>query len=68
MSLGQTLPNLNSLIVERLEIPLPPVTVQRDFADRVVSSKELRSFQQNSLTSLDALFNALQHRAFRGEL
>jgi len=68
LSLGQTLPNLNSRIVECLEIPLPPVTVQRGFADRVIASKVLRGIQQNSLTWLDALFTSLQQRAFRGEL
>jgi type I restriction enzyme S subunit len=68
LSLGQTLPNLNSRIVEGLEIPLPPVTVQRDFADRVMRSKALGALQQNSLTWLEALFTALQHRAFQGEL
>lgn len=68
LSLGQTLPNLNSRIVDGLEIPLPPVTVQRAFADRVTASKALGTLQQNSLTWLDALFTSLQHRAFRGEL
>jgi type I restriction enzyme S subunit len=68
LSLGQTLPNLNSRIVEGLEIPLPPVTVQRDFAGRVMASKALEALQQNSLAWLDALFASLQHRAFRGEL
>ena len=68
LSLGQTLPNLNSRIVECLEIPLPRVTVQREFADRVTASKALRGIQQNSLSWLDALFASLQHRAFRGEL
>lgn len=68
LSLGQTLPNLNSRIVECLEIPLPPVTIQHDFANRVTASKGLRGIQQNSLAWLDALFASLQHRAFRGEL
>jgi hypothetical protein len=53
LPLGQTLLNLNSRIVERLEIPLPPVTVQFGFADRVIVSKVLRGIQQNSLTWLD---------------
>jgi len=68
LSLGQTLPNLNSRIVEGLEIPLPPVTVQREFADHVMASKALGAIQQSSETWLDALFASLQHRAFRGEL
>ncbi len=68
LSLGQTLPNLNSRIVECLEIPLPPVTAQRDFADRVMASKALRGIQQNSLNWLDALFTSLQYCAFQGEL
>lgn len=68
LSLGQTLPNLNSGIVEGLEIPLPPVGVQRDFSNRVTASTVLRSALEKSLTELDSLFASLQHCAFQGAL
>jgi type I restriction enzyme S subunit len=68
LSLGQTLPNLNSKIVEALTIPLPPRTLQREFARRVAAVEKLKTAQRASLAEMDALFVSLQHRAFRGEL
>jgi type I restriction enzyme S subunit len=68
LSLGQTLPNLNSRIVEQLSIPLPPLALQREFARRVAAVEKLKTTQRASLAELDVLFASLQHRAFRGEL
>jgi len=68
LSLGQTLPNLNSRIVEQLSIPLPPVALQREFSDRVKVVERLKTTQSTSLAELDSLFASLQQRAFRGEL
>jgi type I restriction enzyme, S subunit len=68
LSLGQTLPNLNSRIVEQFTIPLPPIQLQREFACRVEAVEKLKATQRASLAKLDALFASLQHRAFRGEL
>jgi type I restriction enzyme S subunit len=63
-SIGQTLPNLNSGIVERLEIPLPPLDIQRQFAARVEAIHRAKAAHQSALAELDALFAALQSRAF----
>lgn len=68
MSLGQTLPNLNSQIVEGLEVPLPPLTVQLEFAARVEGACRLVNAQRQAATQLSSLFASLQQRAFRGEL
>ena len=68
LSLGQTLPNLNSQIVEGLEVPLPPLARQREFATRVESVRRLVTAQREAADGLNVLFASLQHRAFRGEL
>lgn len=47
---------------------LPPIELQREFARRVTAVEKLKTAQRASLAELDALFAALQHRAFRGEL
>jgi type I restriction enzyme S subunit len=47
---------------------LPPIKLQREFAGRVQAVEKLKTAQRASLAELDALFAALQHRAFRGEL
>lgn len=46
----------------------PPLSLQRDFARRVAAVEKLKRAHCASLAELDALFAALQHRAFRGEL
>ena len=68
LSLGQTLPNLNSQIVEGLEVPLPPLTVQLEFAARVEGCSSVRQCAKKAASQLSLLFASLQQRAFRGEL
>jgi type I restriction enzyme, S subunit len=67
-SLGATLPNLNRGIVENLEVPVPGMNHQRDFANRVEAVERLKSAQIAALAESDVLFASLQHRAFRGQL
>lgn len=49
-------------------IPLPPLPLQQKFAAIVESIERQKTTQRAHLAELDALFAALQHRAFRGEL
>ncbi|MCE9588143.1 MAG: restriction endonuclease subunit S [Verrucomicrobia bacterium] len=49
-------------------IPVPPIELQRKFANRVTTVKKLKSTQRASLVELDTLFASLQHRAFSGKL
>jgi len=50
------------------KLPLPPISLQREFGRRVTAVEALKTAQRASLAELDALFATLQHRAFRGEL
>ena len=68
LSLGQTLPNLNSQIVESLKVPLPPLAFQLEFAERVEGVRRLANTQSQAANQLSSLFSSLQQRAFRGEL
>jgi type I restriction enzyme S subunit len=63
-----TLPILKKSSFEKIEIPVPPLPLQREFARRVTAVEKLKTAQRASQAELDALFAALQHRAFRGEL
>ena len=47
---------------------LPPLPLQQKFAAIVESIERQKTTQRAHLAELDALFAALQHRAFRGEL
>ena len=63
-----TLPILKKSTFEKIEVPVPPLPLQREFARRVEAVEKLKTAHRTSLTELDALFASLQHRAFRGEL
>jgi len=63
-----TLPILKKSSFEKIEIPVPPLDLQRELARRVQAIDALKAAQRRSLAKLDALFASLQHRAFRGEL
>ena len=52
----------------KIDIFLPPLTLQQEFARRVVSLKKMRTTYRASLDEMDVLFASFQHRAFRGEL
>jgi type I restriction enzyme S subunit len=52
----------------KIDIFLPPLTLQQEFARRVASSKKMRTAYRASLAEMDVLFASFQHRAFRGEL
>lgn len=60
--------NINLAILRDLNVPLPPLELQHEFARRVAAVEKLKTAHRASLAELDALFAALQHRAFRGEL
>lgn len=60
--------NINLAILRNLDVPLPPLDLQRDFARRIAAVEKLKAAHRTALAELDALFASLQHRAFRGEL
>lgn len=60
--------NINLAILRDLDVPLPPIALQQEFARRVEAVEKLKQAQRTALAELDALFATLQHRAFRGEL
>lgn len=59
---------LSGIETGRINLGLPPLSTQHDFARRVLAIDELRKDQHASRAELDSLFTSLQHRAFRGEL
>lgn len=54
--------------LRKLPMPLPPIELQRDFSRRLAAVEKLKAVYRASLAELTALFAALQHRAFRGEM
>jgi type I restriction enzyme S subunit len=60
--------NVSLTNLRELPIPTPPLPLQQKFAGFVESIERQKTTQRAHLAELDALFAALQHRAFRGEL
>ena len=60
--------NLNTRGLGSVSLPLPPVSMQNEFSDRIERVKGRVVACQEQLTYLDALLASLQQRAFRGEL
>jgi len=52
----------------RMPFPLPPLSLQRNFAARVAGIRAMEANQAASRCRLDDLFQSLLQRAFRGEL
>lgn len=65
---GVTMPNLNSTLVENLEVMLPPLELQHQYAQFVERSDLQRDRLQRSDTQQETLLASLQHRAFSGTL
>jgi type I restriction enzyme, S subunit len=66
--LGQTRLRISMGRLRGLEVPLPPLSLQQEFASRILAVEKLKEIYKDSMTDLDELFTSLQYRAFRGEL
>jgi type I restriction enzyme, S subunit len=65
---GVTMKNLNSSILEKMQVIVPPPDLQNHFAAIVEKVEGLKSRYQQSLTDLENLYGALSQKAFKGEL
>jgi type I restriction enzyme S subunit len=61
-------PDLGLGEIKQFQIVVPPLTLQRRYARTRAKFDELASSFNESRSEFDALFDVLQHRAFRGEL
>ena len=65
---GATREAITKAQAEQLTVPLPPLTLQQVFANRIQTVEALKASHSAALQELDRLFASLQHRAFQGEL
>lgn len=63
-----SMPNISKQRLATVEIEMPPLKLQNEFARRAAAVEKLKTAHRQSLANLDSLFASLQHRAFRGEL
>jgi type I restriction enzyme S subunit len=62
------LPILKKSLFEQIRIPVPPISLQKEFAARVAEVRALEAEQAASRSRLAALFKALLYNAFQGDL
>ncbi len=60
--------SINQQDVKGFQINVPPLALQQTFATRIQAIEALKATHRTALAQLDALFAALQQRAFAGEL
>jgi type I restriction enzyme, S subunit len=65
---GVGLQHITKGTLNEVEMLVPPLALQKDFAQRVTEIRELEASQDTSRTRLDTLFQSMLHRAFNGEL
>lgn len=62
------LASINLTQLRALPVPLPPLTLQREFAARVGEARGVQSAQGKSAERVEALYQSMLARAFAGEL
>jgi type I restriction enzyme S subunit len=68
ISSGSSVPQLNKKDLAPLEVLLPEIDLQRDFAKQSARLSEVMKLHKRAAGHTEVLFTSLQHRAFRGEL
>jgi restriction endonuclease S subunit len=65
---GSAQPQITRQNLKGVTIPIPPLALQTEFANRVAEIREMEAAQAQSRARLDDTFKSLLHRAFNGEL
>lgn len=65
---GATREAITKQQIENLEVIVPPIELQNQFADFVNQVDKLKSQMETSLKELEDNFNSLMQKAFKGEL
>ena len=65
---GATFREITLGTLRRLPVLIPPLLLQKKFAERVTEFRELEAGQAVRRLRLDDLFQSMLHRAFNGEL
>ena len=65
---GSTAKGIRSKELAKIDVPLPPLSIQEKFNNRVKAIEVQKVIAQQELDKADELFNSLLQRAFKGEL
>lgn len=65
---GGNQPNLNLSMIREYEIPIPPISLQNKFAEKVQAIEKQKELMERSLELMEDNYNSLMQRAFKGKL
>ena len=65
---GSAQPKLNRKNMDKINIFVPPLDLQNQFAERIKAIEAQKALAQQELDKADNLFNSLLQKAFKGEL
>ena len=65
---GTTFAELKIFTLKNVELVIPSVELQNDFAEKLLVIRQQKENMKNSLVELESLYNALLQKAFKGEL
>jgi len=63
---GGSMKNISQAKLKLLRLPIPPIELQRHFAAKAETVRSIAAQQSAALSTAQAIFNALLHRAFVG--
>ncbi|MDP1512157.1 restriction endonuclease subunit S [Paenibacillus sp. CMAA1739] len=63
-----SMPNISKKNLNELLIVVPPIELQKEFVNKIISLEKIRNDFINSLSSYEILYNSLLQKAFKGEL
>ena len=65
---GSTVSGVRAKELKSLEIPLPPISLQNQFASIVEKIESIKQKQNKATSEINTLFDALMQKAFKGEM
>ena len=68
LNTSTTLPSLTKVNLLHIDMPIPPLPLQEEFAKKVQLIESIQSKQHSSTKEISTLFDALMSKAFKGEL
>ncbi|MDC8451455.1 MAG: restriction endonuclease subunit S [Candidatus Nitrosotalea sp.] len=68
LSKGGTKDGLNFTDIRSIKVPMPPIKLQKDFANIVYRYEKIKEYQKQSQEQIHNLFNNILQKSFKGEL
>lgn len=68
ISSGSTFSELKIFLLEKITIPIPPLALQNEFADKVETIEKQKEVLRESLELLEENYKSIMDKAFKGQL